>query len=167
MTGTVAWRTHGLRAAAWVATAVALPVWAVAAAVGGLYLLYRQGLFGAGAIVPGALPLEGLAGHAGQPLLRALAAWLTAGAAAGCLLAALHRPRPGPAAALAGFALGSAVVIVGSGAAARALTLNQSLGPQIGPALGATATAFAWGALVFGAGAAALVLVLEAARRRG
>jgi hypothetical protein len=165
VTGTAAWRTHALRAASWVATAVALPIWAVAAAVGGLYLLYRGGLLGVGPGVPGALPLEGLAGHAGQPLLRALAAWLLAGAAAGCLVAALHRPRPGPAPALTAFALGAAVVIVLSGAAARALSHNQPLLSQLGPELGATATGFAWGVLVAGAGAAALAL--QGARRRG
>lgn len=166
MTDTAAWRTGALRAGAWVVTALVLPLWAVAAATGGLYLLYRHGLLGAGAAVPGALPLEALAGHSSQPLLRALAAWLAAGAAAGCLFGILHdRPRSGPAPALAAFALGSAVVIVVSGAAARALTLNQPLAPQIGPQLRATAPAFGWGVLVFGAGVAAIALA--AARRRG
>ena len=119
MSGTVAMRAASVRAAVWAATVVVLPCWAIAAATGGLYLLYHHHLLGAGIAVPGSLPLEGLAGHAAQPLLRAVAAWLCAGAAAGCLLGAIHRPRPGLG--LAAFAAGAAVVVVLSGAAGRAL----------------------------------------------
>jgi hypothetical protein len=154
VSGTVAMRAVTTRAAVWAATAVVLPCWVVAAATGGLYLLYAHHLLGAGIAVPGALPLEGLAGHAAQPLLRAAAAWLGAGAAAGCLLGAIHRPRPGLG--LAAFAAGAAVVVVLTGAAGRALTINQPLGPQVVPELGSTAAAFAWGVLVCGASVAAL-----------
>jgi hypothetical protein len=154
VSGTVSWRTGGVRTATWIATALVLPSWAVAAATGALYLLYAHHLLGAGIAVPGTLPLEGLAGHAAQPLLRATAAWLCAGAAAGALLGVFHRPRPGHG--LAAFAAGAALVIVLSGAAGRALTVNQPLGPQVVPELGSTAAAFAWGVLVCGAGAGAV-----------
>jgi hypothetical protein len=165
VSSTVPWRGRALRAGTWVATGVALPVWTVAAATGALYLLYAHGLFAAGIAVPGALPLEGLAGHAGQPALRAVAAWGACGAAAGCVLAMLHGPRPGQG--LAAFAAGTAVAIVLSGAAGRALMHNGPLGPQIVPELESTSAAVCWGVLSCGAGVGALGVVALRSRRAG
>jgi hypothetical protein len=165
MSGTVSWRSGALDTARWAATGVLLPVWAVAAATGALYLLYGHHLLGAGMAVPATLPLEDLAGHGAQPLLRDLVAWLCAGVAAGCLLGALHRPRPGLA--LAAFAVGAALALVASGAAGRALVRNQPVGPQVASQVGSTATTFAWGVVVCGAGAGAVGIQALAARRAG
>jgi hypothetical protein len=152
--GAVSPQKRALRAGGWAAAVVVLPVWTVAAGTGVLYLLYAHHLLGAGVALPAALPLESLAGHAGQPLIRAVAAWFCSGAAAGCFVGVLHRPHPGTA--LAAFAGGCAVTVVMSGAAGRALTLNQPLGPQVLPQLGSGAAAFAWGVLICGAAAGAL-----------
>ena len=72
---------RGLRAALAAAAGLLLALLALAGGVGWLYALYRGGQLALGPRVPDALPLEALAGHAGQPLLRFAVAWLTAGAA--------------------------------------------------------------------------------------
>lgn len=64
---------------------------AIPAAVGWLYLLRGVGVLAAGPGVPGALPLEQLAGVDDQPVLRLLVVWIPAGAIAGRVLASESR----------------------------------------------------------------------------
>ena len=75
----------GLTAAAGT-LAIALTLAASVTLIGLLYELRRLGWFAAGPPVPDALPLLQLAGLAGQPLARVLAAGLLTGAALGALL---------------------------------------------------------------------------------
>ena len=136
-----------MRTLAGIAAALVLALLALVAGMGWLYALYRGGLLGLGPRVPDALPLEALAGHAGQPLLRFAAAWLAAGLAAGLVVRGL---RIEVRAALPAFALTAALLLVATGAAADALTANQRLVDHIAPQLDATANLAAWAGLVAG-----------------
>jgi len=139
---------RALRAALAVAAGLVLALLALAGGVGWLYALYRGGQLGLGPRVPDALPLEALAGHAAQPLLRFAVAWLAAGVAVGLVL---RGARTDARAALPAFAIASAVVLVAAGAISDALTVNQRVVDHITEQLGATANLVAWAALVAGA----------------
>jgi hypothetical protein len=98
----------------------------VAAGAGWLELLRRSGAFAAGPRITGALPLDRLARHDAQPLLRVLAAWVPAGLAAGAALLALtgwSRPARG---LLVG--LGSFAVVFVVGGLSQAVTASDPLG---------------------------------------
>jgi hypothetical protein len=137
-----------LRAAVAVAAGLMLALLGLAGGVGWLYTLYRGGWLALGPRVPDGLPLEALAGHAGQPLLRFAAAWLAAGVAIGLIL---RGTRVDPRVALAAFAVASAIALVAAGAVSDALTMNQRVADHVLPQLGATANLAAWAALVAGA----------------
>jgi hypothetical protein len=139
---------RGVRAALAVAAGLLLALLALAGGVGWLYVLYRGGQLALGPRVPDALPLEALAGHAAQPLLRFAVAWLTVGAAVGLVL---RGARMDARAALPAFAVASALVLVAAGAVSDALTVNQRVVDHITPQLAATANLAAWAALVAGA----------------
>jgi hypothetical protein len=114
--------------AAWLVALVAL-----VAGIGVLYLIRQEGLLSIGPRVPGALPLQQLAGGEAQPLIRMAIAWLPAGLVAGLAFAYLTglgaRTR---AAALAGLA---AIVLLLAGAAADAIAITDPLGPHLLPQL--------------------------------
>jgi hypothetical protein len=137
-----------LGAAVAVTVSLFLALLALAAGVGWLYALYRGELLALGPRVTHALPLEALAGHAGQPLLRFAAAWLAAGAAIGLIMRAT---RMNPRVALPAFAVAAAIVLVAANAVSDALTQNQRVIDHVVPQLGATANLAAWAALVAGA----------------
>lgn len=128
---------------------VLLPVLTLAAGIGSLYLLYRSGLLAMGPHVPRALALEQLAGHDGQPLGRVLAAWLSVGAASGLVLAALGARHPGRL--LAAFTVGSAIVILATGAFSDALANNQQLVDHLSPQLTSRANLLEWDLSIIGA----------------
>jgi hypothetical protein len=137
-----------LRAVLALVAGLVLALLALASGVGWLYALYRGGQLALGPRVPDALPLEALAGHAGQPLLRFAVAWLAAGVAVGLVL---RGARTEARAALPAFALSSALVLIAANAISDALTVNQRVVDHITPQLGATANLAAWTALVAGA----------------
>jgi hypothetical protein len=142
---------RSLRWSACAVEAVMVPLLALAAGLGWLYALYRHGWLDLGPHVPDALPLEALAGHSGQPVLRFAVAWLTVGAAAGLVLRGSNMdPRIG----LPAFAVGSAVALVGTGALSDALTTNQPVLNELLPQLASSANLGAWTALSIGAGLA-------------
>jgi hypothetical protein len=143
---------RALLAAGQVAAAVLLALLALAGGVGWLYALYRAGVLGFGPSVRDALPLEALAGHAGQPLVRFLAAWLAAGAAAGL---AMRATRAELRLALPAFATASALLIAAVGAVTDALTANQRVADHVVAQLGAPTNLAAWLALLVGMRAAA------------
>jgi hypothetical protein len=125
---------------------------AVFAGIGELYLI-RDAALGLGPHVAGALPLEQLAGQAGQPLLHLVIAWVPAGFVAGLALASMTRlgsvARTGSLAALA------ALVLLLAGAMSDAIAVNDPLSPHIVPQLtrGGTWVAvalFAGGSLLLG-----------------
>jgi hypothetical protein len=107
-------------------------VLAVVAGVGWLYELRTWRVLGLGPAVPGALPLQQLAGDDAQPLLRVVVAWVPAGALAGWALAGTLRARPtrALATALAGWAL---LILAGavSDAAAISDPVLTHLAPQL------------------------------------
>lgn len=161
MTGVVA------RALAWVATGAVLPLLALTAGTGLLYELYAHGWLAIGFAVPGSLPLEALAGHDAQPVIRAALAWGGAGAAAGLCVAALERRRFAPG--LAVFAIGAAATLVAAGALSDALSQNQPVPRHVLPQLAKPALAFAWSCETCAAAVAgaALVQVSRASAARG
>ena len=137
-----------LRAAA----AAAIVIAGCGAAIGWLYVLWRARVLGGGPRVPMALPLQRLAGGAGQPLVRLVLAWLPAGIAAGVLLAAAG-VRRGALRTVLMFA-SSAALLLFLGAAADAVTASDPLGPHLAPQSGRWAT---WlGAALFAVGTAAI-----------
>jgi hypothetical protein len=106
---------------------------AVVAGLGWLYLLRGVAALALGPDVRGALPLEQLAHHDGQPLARLVAAWVPAGAAAGAALAAGTR-RSSVARALAVGFVGWLVLVLsgaGSDAAAISASVPSHLAPQL------------------------------------
>jgi hypothetical protein len=75
---------HGrLHGAGLGAASVAAVVVAVACGIGWTYVLRAAGLLAYGPEVPGAPPLQQLAGSDAQPLVRLVLSWIPAGAAAG------------------------------------------------------------------------------------
>jgi hypothetical protein len=118
-----------MRTAARIAVTPLVLLVTVAAGVGWLELLRRSGAFAAGPRITGALPLDRLARHDGQPLLRVLAAWVPAGLACGAALYALtgwSRPVRGAIAGLVSF-----VILFATGALADAVTASDPLGSHV------------------------------------
>lgn len=114
-----------MRTAARIAVTPLVVIVAIAAGAGWLELLRRSGAFAAGPRVTGALPLDRLAGHDSQPLLRVLLAWIPAGLAAGAALLALGWSRPVRGVVTG---VGSLVVIVVADALSDAVTASDPLG---------------------------------------
>ncbi len=113
-----------MRTAARIAATPLVLLITVAAGAGWLELLRRSGAFAAGPRITGALPLDRLARHDAQPLLRVLAAWVPAGLACGAALYALtgwSRPVRGALVGLGAFA----IVFVGG----RARRRGDGVGP--------------------------------------
>jgi enterochelin esterase-like enzyme len=106
------------------ALAIALTVAASVTSIGLLYELRRLGWFAGGPSVPDALPLLQLAGFAGQPLARVLAAGLLTGAVLGALLIRL---RPGARATIV--VLTAAFVLLLASDASDALARNLRFWP--------------------------------------
>jgi hypothetical protein len=95
----------------------------VAGGVGWLNVLGGVPLLDAGPLVPGALPLQRLAGNEAQPLVRVLVAWIGAGLVMGAVLAAAGRTgrlKRATAAALTG-----GVTLVALGALQDAITTSE------------------------------------------
>lgn len=105
----------------------------MAGGVGWLYLLRHARVLDFGPHIPGALPLEQLAGEASQPLGRMAAAWLPTGAAAGVVLMMLTGARVG--ARLLGLTLVSFFVLFLSTSASDALAQNERLLDHLGAPL--------------------------------
>ena len=106
---------------------------ALAAGIGVLYLIRSEALLAIGPRIPGALPLQQLAGGEAQPLLRLALAWVPAGLIAGLAFGFLtglgSGIRAGSLAALAG------IVLLTAGAAADAIAITDPLGPHLLPQL--------------------------------
>lgn len=116
---------HALRGAAAALTLVLV----VAGGVGWLYLLRRVHALHVGPGLAGALPLERLAGHDRQPLLRVAVAWLPAGLVAGLALVRLTALRRGARGVVAG--AGTFVVLVLVGGVSDAVTESDPVGPHL------------------------------------
>jgi hypothetical protein len=106
---------------------------ALVAAVGVLYLIRKAGPLAIGPKIPGALPLQQLAGGEGQPLLRMAIAWMPAGFVAGLALASLTRL--GARLRMALLAAMAALVLLLAGAVADAIAITDPLGPHLLPQL--------------------------------
>jgi len=130
------WRGAGAAAAA---PPVALAT--VIAGIGWLYLLSRAHGLTVGPRLPDALPLQRLAGGAGQPVLRVAAAWLAAGLVAGVLLRAAGVRSRGARGVTVLLLVGALLVALGM--AADAVTASEPLGRHLAPQLHRTATALA------------------------
>lgn len=126
-----------------------ITVLAVVAGIGALYLLRGAAALGLGPLVPGALPLQQLAGGAAQPLARMALAWLPAGLVAGLALAWIARLGAAARTLLATLT-GAALLLLG-GAASDAIALSDPLGPHLVPQLSRAGT---WVAVALFAGAA-------------
>lgn len=109
--------------------AAVIVVVSVAAGVGWLYLLRGTGALDAGPRLHEALPLERLAGHDTQPMLRLVAAWLPAGVCCGIALGAATRLGAVGRALVAG--AGGFIVIVLSAASSDAVTESQKVAPHL------------------------------------
>jgi hypothetical protein len=96
---------------------------AVVAGTGWLYLISGTASLAIGPRVPGALPLQQLAGQDAQPLLRVAIAWLASGVTAGTLLAWLTHLRRATGTAIVG-AL-AALLLVLAGAASDAVAVSE------------------------------------------
>jgi hypothetical protein len=118
-----------MRTAARIAVSPLVLLITVAAGAGWLELLRRSGAFAAGPRISGALPLDRLAGHDGQPLVRVLAAWAPAGLACGAALYALtgwSRPARGLFVGIGSFA-----IVFATSAFADAVTASDPLGSHV------------------------------------
>jgi len=129
--------------AAWAAV-----VLTVVGAVGWLYLLRGIGILGLGPDVPGALPLQQLAGDDAQPLLRMLLAWIPAGVVAALALSAtsLSPVRRAFAAALVAW-----VLLVVSGAVSDAVAISTGVAGRLPGQLSRAGTWVAVGLMLGGA----------------
>lgn len=105
---------------------------ALFAGVGILYLI-RGPVLAAGPNVPGALPLEQLAGQDAQPLLHLALAWVPAGFVAGLALVSLTRL--GAIARTASLAALAALALLLAGAVADSIAVNDPLSPHLAPQL--------------------------------
>lgn len=126
-----------------------LAVIATAAGVGWLYLLRRSGALNVGPRVGEALPLQRLARGASQPLARIVVVWLTTGVAAGFALRAVAGWRRGARAAVVFVCC--AVILLAAGAAADAITANETVRSHLAEQPGRTATWLAAGLMALGA----------------
>jgi len=109
--------------------AVVAVIVAVAAGIGWLYLMHDDGLFGFGPRLHEALPLERLAHHDAQPLLRLVIAWVPAGFCCGLALGAVTRLRTLTRGLVTG--IGGFAVIVFSAAASDAVTESQKVSQHL------------------------------------
>jgi uncharacterized membrane protein (Fun14 family) len=136
-------RTRAL--AGWLVAVLAVP-----AGIGVLYLERRLAVLDLGPRIPGALPLQQLAGGEDQPLLRLVVAWVGAGALAGLALGHATRARPLPALALLGaLSLG---LLLAAGAGADAVAVSDRVAPHLLPQLHRAATWVSTLLLLVGAG---------------
>ena len=141
------WRPR-VRAAASVALALCVVVVAVVAGVGLLYQLRGVGLLDVGPRVPGALPLERLAGGATQPLGRIALAWVPVGVVAGLALrTAGCRSRAARAATVA---IVAAALLIVAGGVSDAVTSSTPLGGHLSPQLSLAGTWVAAGLMTAG-----------------
>jgi hypothetical protein len=101
-------------------------VLAIAGGAGWLELLRRSGALAAGPRISGALPLDRLAGHDAQPLVRVLAAWIPAGLAAAFAMRAATGWSRATRAVVTGIA--SFVLVFLLGGLADAITASDPLG---------------------------------------
>jgi hypothetical protein len=134
---------------------------AVAGGIGWLYALRHVDLLKAGPRLADALPLQRLAGGAGQPLARVVVAWLPAGLVAGIgvgLVSRLRRPGRG----LAVFVLALALVLAVA-AASDSVTHSESIRHHLHQQPHRAATWLAAGLMALGA-ALAPVIGREAGR---
>ena len=118
-------RRHAARS---IGRAIATPVVALAVALAGtgwLYALRHAGALGLGPTLPMALPLQRLAGGAGQPVVRLVVAWLPSGLLGGLLLVAMGFRRRIPRAAIL-FSL-TLIMLLAAGAASDAVTASEAL----------------------------------------
>jgi hypothetical protein len=125
----VSWRPLGAqlaRAAAGCLCALAVTI----AGTGWLYLLRGVGALDVGPHLREALPLQRLAGHDAQPLLRLVVAWLPAGIVAGAALRALGIRRS--AARIGLTFVPCLLVLMLFGAAADAITETEAVGAHLG-----------------------------------
>lgn len=120
------------------ATAGLVVLAAILAAVGVLYLIRSAGTLAAGPRVPGALPLQQLAGGESQPLLRMTIAWVPAGFVAGFAATQLTSLRPLARIALLGVTV--AILLLLAGAVADAIAISDPLGPHLLPQVGRVGT---------------------------
>lgn len=116
----------------WIAASL-IALTALAAGIGVLYLIRSESLLTIGPRIPGALPLQQLAGGEAQPLLRMTIAWVPAGVIAGLAFGLLTGLGPGIRAA--SIAALSAIVLLPAGAAADAIAITDPLGPHLLPQL--------------------------------
>ena len=119
------------------------------AGVGLLYLLRDAGVAHVGPRPAGALPLEQLAGADGQPLARMALAWLTAGLAAGGVLAVFTRSSR--VAVLAPLVLTAGAVLVLTAAASDAIANNEPFRQDLATPLGAAGVWVSLALLIIGA----------------
>ena len=126
-----------------------LAVVATAAGVGWLYVLRHAGALDTGPRIGEALPLQRLARGADQPLARLVVAWLLTGVAAGFVLRAVVGWRRGTRAAVV-FAC-CAVILLAAGAAADAITANETVRSHLAEQPDRAATWLAAGLMALGA----------------
>ena len=134
---------------------VAVVLAAVAGGIGWLYALRHVGLLKVGPRLADALPLQRLAGGAGQPLARVVVAWLPAGLVAGIgvgLVSRLRRPGRG----LAVFVLALALVLVGA-AASDSVTHSEPIRRHLDEQPHRMATWLAAGLMALGAALAPVI----------
>jgi hypothetical protein len=103
------------------------------AGVGTVYLLRTVGPLAVGPNVPGALPLQQLAGGESQPVLRVAIAWIPAGVVAGLALARLTSLNARTRALV--LAIPAATLLLLAGAAADAIAITDPLQPHLLPQL--------------------------------
>jgi hypothetical protein len=137
--------------AAAVARRVAAALICLAALIGGVgvvYLLRRVGPLAVGPNVPGALPLQQLAGGESQPFLRLAMGWVPAGFVAGLALAELTRLNA--LARLLTLIVTAAILLFLAGAAADAIAVTDPLQPHLLPQLTRPGTWVAVGLFALG-----------------
>lgn len=125
------------------------------AGIGILYLIRDESVLRIGPMVPGALPLEQLAGRDGQPLAHMVIAWVPAGLVAGLALTSLTRL--GAVAKAACLAVLSAVTLLLAGALSDSIAVNDPLSPHLAPQLSRAGTWIAVGLFTGGSAASALI----------
>jgi hypothetical protein len=134
----------------------------VVAGVGLTYLLRQKGMLGFGPQVPGALPLQQLAGGESQPLARMAIAWLCAGGVAGLGLANLARS--GILIRTIALAIVVAALLLLSGAVSDAVAISDPIGPHLAPQLSRTGTWVAVALFLAGSLVASMALRRSGAR---
>jgi hypothetical protein len=139
------------RLVAALAGSLLVPLAAVAAGTGWVYLLRELHVLSLGPRLDGALPLQQLAGGDAQPLIRMLVAWLPAGVAAGVALEALTRFARPRRALLA--SLVSAALLLAASAVSDSVAQNDTVRSHI-------SAAFSHGAVWLAVGLIALGVVI-------